>query len=104
MHESCWHALVQVSLGSDERRSLATSCEDHSSYLDVGESWDVSLSLLGDDEVEGRDILCNNTTTDRLSLSLTSTSWTVARVSLGEEETNTVREQDTYKRGLAQCL
>ena len=63
-------------------------------YL-VGESFDLSGTLLDDHEVEDGKIVVDDATSDRLSLSLTSSAGSVARLALGEKELNSTNRADT---------
>lgn len=60
-----------------------------------GESLDLLLSLLDDDDREDGDVVSDDASSDRLSLPLSGSSGSVARVAVGEEELDSVREQDT---------
>jgi len=53
------------------------------------------LTLLDDYEREDRDIGSDDASTNRLALALTRATGAVARVSVGEEESDTVRKEDT---------
>jgi hypothetical protein len=61
----------------------------------VGQPGDVVLALLDDDEVEGADVGTDDATADRLALALAGAAGAVARVALGEEEADTVRDEDS---------
>jgi hypothetical protein len=63
-------------------------------YL-VGESFDLSGTLLDDHEVEDGKIVVDDAASDRLSLSLTSSAGSVARLALGEKELNSTDRADT---------
>jgi hypothetical protein len=65
----------------------------------ISQTSNILLTLLDNNEGEDREVGTNDTTTDRLSLALTGTARTVARVALGEQETNTVRQKDTLLHG-----
>ena len=65
----------------------------------VGQSWDVTITLLDDDKREYCNIGTDDAATDRLALALTGATSTVARVPIGEEQTNTVGKQDTLLHG-----
>ncbi|KAI3481067.1 hypothetical protein L1887_56641 [Cichorium endivia] len=65
----------------------------------VGEAGDLVVALLDNNEVEGLDIGADDAATDRLALALTGAAGAVARVTLGEEETHTVGEEDTLLHG-----
>ena len=56
---------------------------------DVGDTWDVGISLLDDGESEDGEIHGDDATTNRLALAFTSAAWTVARVSIREQKADT---------------
>jgi hypothetical protein len=57
------------------------------------------FTLLDNNEGEDREVGTNDTTTDRLSLALTSAARTVARVTLAQQETDTVGQENTLLHG-----
>ena len=65
----------------------------------VSETGDLLLTLLDNNEVESLDIGADDATADRLALALTSAAGAVARVTLGEEQADTVGEEDTLLHG-----
>jgi hypothetical protein len=65
----------------------------------ISQTGNILLTLLNNDERQDREIRTDDTTTDRLSLALTGTARTVTRVTLGHQETNTVRQKDTLLHG-----
>jgi hypothetical protein len=65
----------------------------------VGKTGDLRLALLDDDERKDSDIGANDAATDRLAAALTGASGAVARVAIGEEELDTVGEEDTLLHG-----
>ena len=65
----------------------------------VGQSGDLVLALLDDDHGEDSNIGANDAATNRLALALTGAADTVARVAVGEEETDTVGYKDTLLHG-----
>ena len=65
----------------------------------VGKSGNLTLSLLHNDKVEDGDIGSDNASTDRLSLALSLSADSVARVSVSEEKTNTVVHENTLLHG-----
>jgi len=65
----------------------------------VRQSRDLALALLDDDEGEDGDVGTDDTPTDGLALALTTATRAVARVSIGEEETDTVGKQNTLLHG-----
>lgn len=67
--------------------------------LDVGESLDVGVTLLGDDQVKGSNVVTDDATTDGLSLSLTGSSWSVTTDTLDEEELDSAWEHNTLLHG-----
>ena len=71
--------LGQVEQLADVVRSLGTQPTGDSV---VGQSWDLILSLLGNHQVKDGNIVSHNAATNRLALTLTSTTLTVGLVSL----------------------
>jgi len=67
----------------------------------VGEAWDLRITLLDDDEGEDGDIGADDATTNGLALAFTSSADTVARVTIGEEEADTVGDENTLLHGEA---
>lgn len=67
--------------------------------LRVGETGNLLLTLLDNDEVKSLDVGANDAATHRLALALTGAARAVARVTLGEEEADTVGEEDTLLHG-----
>ena len=65
----------------------------------VGETRDVVLTLLDNDEGEGTDVGANDASSDGLALALSRLAGAVARVALREEELNTVGDEDTLLEG-----
>ncbi len=63
-------------------------------YL-VSESFDFTSTLLDDHEVEDGKIVVDDATSDRLSLTLTRSAGSVARLALGKEELNSTDRGDT---------
>ena len=63
-------------------------------YL-VGESFDLSCTLLDDHEVEDGKIVVDDAASDGLSLALTRSAGSVARLALGEKELNSTNRADT---------
>lgn len=66
---------------------------------DVGETGEVFITLLDDDDGENGEIGTDDATTDGFTFSLTLATGTVARVTLGKEETDSSGMKDTL-RGL----
>jgi hypothetical protein len=65
----------------------------------VGQTSNVGLTLLNNNKGDDSKIVTNNATTDRLSLSLTSATGTVARVTLGKKELDTGGVENTLLHG-----
>lgn len=65
----------------------------------IGKSGDVVLTLLGDDQVEDRQVRADNATADRLTSALTGTTRAVVRRTLLHQETNTTVGEDTLGHG-----
>lgn len=88
--------LAQVEELSDLGRTLGTESlgEDV-----VCQSGDLALALLDDDEGEDGDVGTDDAPTDGLALALTVATGTVARVTIGEEEADTLGKQDTLFHG-----
>ena len=61
----------------------------------VGQSRDVAVALLDDDERQDGDIGTNNAAADGFALALTGAADAVARVTIGEEQSDTVGNEDT---------
>jgi len=83
--------LLEVEESADLGRTLGaeTFGEDG-----VGEAGDLLLALLDDDEGEDGDVGADDAPADRLALALTCAARAVARVTVGEQESHTVREKD----------
>jgi hypothetical protein len=65
----------------------------------ISQTGNILLTLLNNNERQDREVRADDTTTDRLSLAFTGTARTVTRVTLGHQETNTVRQKDTLLHG-----
>jgi hypothetical protein len=65
----------------------------------VSQAWDILFTLLDNHQREDSQVRRHNTTTDRLSLAFTSTTRTVARVALGQQQAHTVGQKDTLLHG-----
>jgi hypothetical protein len=63
--------------------------------LDIGQTLELTVTLLDDNKGQDGKIWTNNGTSDGLSLSLTNSSWSVTRVTLSEQQLDTVWQQDT---------
>lgn len=88
--------LGQVEELSDLGGSLGTQSSGQDG---VGESGDLSLTLLDDGDGKNGDVGVDDATSNRLSLSLTRSSSSVARVTVSEEESGSVGEEDTLLHG-----
>jgi hypothetical protein len=66
----------------------------HRSWL-VGQPWNGLWALLHNNEVEDREVMRNDASTDGLALHLTSAALSVALATFLQQETNTVGTQDT---------
>ncbi|MCU6128201.1 50S ribosomal protein L24, partial [Clostridioides difficile] len=84
--------LVEVEEPTDLGRALRAEALGEAL---VGQPGDGVLALLDDDEVEGADVGTDDATADRLALALAGAAGAVARVALGEEEADTVRDEDS---------
>jgi hypothetical protein len=62
---------------------------------DICDAWNLGVTLLGDAECENGKIHGDNASTDGFTLALSSSTWSVARVSLSEKETDTGWVHDT---------
>ena len=88
--------LLQVEEGSDLRGSLRSkSLGDRH----IGQALNFSGSLSEDDKVEDGEIGADNATSDRLSLSLTHSSGSVARLTSLQEESHSGVGNDTLLHG-----
>jgi hypothetical protein len=65
----------------------------------IGESWNIIVALLDDDQGENGDIGTNDAAANWLALALTSATGSVAGVTIGKEESDTVGEEDTLFHG-----
>lgn len=65
----------------------------------VGQTGDIVFTLLDDAEGEDSQVLAGDGTANRLALTLTSAARTVAAVAVGQEELNTVGEENTLLHG-----
>ena len=65
----------------------------------IGQTSNVRLTLLNNNKGEDSNVVTNNATTDRLSLSLTSAAGAVARVTLGKEKLDTSGVENTLLHG-----
>lgn len=62
---------------------------------DVGQTLNVSLTLLDNSQSNDRQVLVDDTASDGLSLSLTNSSWSVTRVTLRQQQSDSGWVQDT---------
>lgn len=62
---------------------------------DIGQTLNVLLTLLDNGQGKDRQVLVDDTTSDGLSLSLTSSSWSVTRVALRQQQSNSGWVQHT---------
>ena len=84
--------LGKVEEATDLSRTLGTEAlGEHG----VGQSWDLLLALLDDDDGQDRDIGADNATTDRLAAALACAADAVARVAVRKQELDTVGQEDT---------
>jgi hypothetical protein len=88
--------LGQVEEATDLGSTLGTKTRGEDG---VGQSWDLGLSDLDNDDGENGNVGTDDATADRLALALTSAAGAVARVTVGEEETDTVVKEDTLLHG-----
>jgi len=82
----------QVKHLADLRCPLRSKALGHSLVSDSG---NILLALLDDDERQDRKVGIDDASTNGFALALTSTTRTVASVSFGEKETDTVGYEDT---------
>ena len=74
---------------TEEFSDLGGSLGTKSLWVDnIGQTWNVRLTLLDNGKSENRQILTNDATTNRLSLTLTRSARSVARVATGKEESD----------------
>jgi len=88
--------LAQVEELPDLAGSLGTETAGNVFVSDTGQ---LGLSLLDNDQVEGRHVRSDNASTDRLSLALSVTSGTVSRVTSTQQEANTALNEHTLHHG-----
>jgi len=65
----------------------------------VGQSGDLTISLLDNSKIENRQASINNATVDGFTFALTGSAAPVARVSLAEKETHTSSGEDSLLHG-----
>ena len=88
--------LGQVEELADLGSTLGTETAGNGGVSETGEG---AFTLLSDDNGQDGQISTDDTTADGLALTFTSTTGTVAGVTLGEEQTNTVVHQDSLFHG-----
>lgn len=88
--------LGQVEESSDLGGSLGTQSLGQNG---VGQSGDLLFTLLDDDNGQDGDVGVDDATSDGLSLSFTGSSSSVARVTVGQEETGSVGKENTLLHG-----
>jgi hypothetical protein len=62
---------------------------------DIGDTRDIIVALLDNNDRKDRKIRSDNTTTDRLAFTFAGATGTVARMALGKEKTHTCGMEDT---------
>lgn len=73
-----------------ELSNLGGTLGTQSLWVDnVGDTWNVALSLLNNAQGENGQIHSDDASTDGFTLALTSSAWAVARVTLGKEKADT---------------
>lgn len=88
--------LAQVEESPDLGRTLGSESLGEDA---VGQSRDLGLTLLDDYKREDGDVGTDDAPTDGLALALTVATGTVARVSIGEEQTDTLGKKNTLLHG-----
>ena len=88
--------LGEVEELADLRRPLGTETLGKNV---VGKTGDVVLALLDDHQGEDSDVRADDATTDGLALALARAAGSVAGVAVREEETDTVRKENTLLHG-----
>ena len=83
--------LLEVEESADLGRTLGAKAFGEDS---VGETRNLRLALLDDDEGEDGNVGTDDAPTDGLAPTLACAAGTEARVAVGEEESHTVREKD----------
>jgi hypothetical protein len=84
--------LAETEKATDLGRTLGTQALGVDG---IRQTRDVRISLLDDRESENRQVHGDDASTNRLSLSLTSSAGAVAAVTIGEEKADTSRVHDT---------
>ncbi len=84
----------------EELANAARALGGMAARLDVvGESRDVLVTLLHDDEVKNREVVADDAAANRLALALTALALAVAREALAHEEANAALGEDTLLHG-----
>ena len=84
--------LAETEKATDLGRTLGTQALGVDG---IRQTRDIRISLLDDRESENRQVHGDDASTNRLSLSLTSSAGAVAAVTIGEEKADTSRVHDT---------
>lgn len=84
--------LAQVEQLADLGSTLGTQATGNRSVSQTGE---LSFTLLDNDAAQDSQIAADNAATDGLALTFTSATGTIAALTLGEQQTNTLVQQDT---------
>jgi len=97
-HDKLAHIILrsQVEKLADLSGPLWSKAEG---LLRVGQAGNLSRTLLDEDQVEDRQVLGHDASTNRLALHLASATLTVALAALAEEQTHAVWGQDTLHHG-----
>lgn len=83
-------ANIILLVKTEESSNLGGTLGSKALWLNlIGQTWDVTLTLLDDGESKDSKILGDNATTNRLALALTSAAWAVAGVTVGKEKSDT---------------
>ena len=88
-----WIRFVQGKELSDVVSSLWTQSTWD---LLVGKTFNFAFALLDNGQVQDWQVVVDNASTDGFSLSFTSATWFVARVTLGKKKSDTTVVEDTY--------
>jgi hypothetical protein len=88
--------LGQVEELTDLGSTLRTETTGNGNVSKTGKG---IFTLLGNDDGEDSEVSTDDTTTDGFALTFTSTTGTITGVTLGEEQTNTVVQEDTLFHG-----
>lgn len=88
--------LGQVEELANLASTLGTQTAGNGSISQTGQ---VSIALLDNDQAQDSQVVSDNAATDALALAFTVTASTIAALTLGEEQANTVVQQDTLLHG-----